>query len=129
MSNRLHYSGRGWTLVSGIIDVSIGFYLLMFPLVTMATLPFILGFWLMFRAFYLMGASMDLANYKVAGGGWVFAGGILLLLFSGFVLYYPAAAAVGIIAWSGAAFLVAGLVSIVLGFKLRSVKGVVKSIA
>jgi uncharacterized membrane protein HdeD (DUF308 family) len=76
-----------------------------------------------------MGAAMDLANNKVAGWGWVFAGGVILLIFSGLVLYYPAAAAVGIIAWSGAAFLVAGLVSIVIGFKLRSIKGAVKSFA
>jgi uncharacterized membrane protein HdeD (DUF308 family) len=129
LGSRPHYSGWGWTLVSGIIDLVIGFYLLLFPLVTMATLPFIVGFWLMFRSFYIMGASMDLSSNKIAGWGWVFAGGVLLLIFSGFVLYYPAAAAVGIIAWSGAAFLVAGLVSIVLGFKLRSFKGAVKSLA
>jgi uncharacterized membrane protein HdeD (DUF308 family) len=35
----------------------------------------------------------------------------------------------GIIAWTGAAFLIAGLVSIALGFKLRSFKGAVKSLA
>jgi uncharacterized membrane protein HdeD (DUF308 family) len=129
LGSRPHFSGWGWTLVSGIIDLVIGFYLLLFPLVTMATLPFILGFWLTFRSFYIMGAAMDLANNKVAGWGWVFAGGVILLIFSGLVLYYPAAAAVGIIAWSGAAFLVAGLVSIVIGFKLRRIKGAVKSFA
>jgi len=129
LGSRPHFSGWGWTLVSGIIDLAIGFYLLLFPLVTMATLPFIVGFWLMFRSFYIMGVSLDLANQKVGGWGFVFAGGVLLLFFSGFVLYYPAAAAIGIIAWTGAAFLVAGLLSIVVGFKLRTVKGAVKSFA
>jgi uncharacterized membrane protein HdeD (DUF308 family) len=83
----------------------------------------------MFRSFYIMGVSIDLANQKVGGWGLVFAGGVLLLIFSGFVLYYPAAAAVGIIAWTGAAFLIAGLLSIMMGFKLRGVKGVVKAVA
>src|SRR5579863_2642478 len=127
--NRSTLAGWGWTLVSGIIDVAIGTYLLAYPVVTMATLPFFVGFWLMFRAFYIMGASMDLQNYKVTGWGWVFAGGILLLVLSGLILYNPAAAAAAIVAWSGAAFLVAGLLSVVLGFKLRDVKGAVKSLA
>src|SRR5580698_4064933 len=46
LGNRSQYSGWGWTLAAGIIDVVIGSYLLLFPVITMATLPFIVGFWL-----------------------------------------------------------------------------------
>jgi uncharacterized membrane protein HdeD (DUF308 family) len=129
VGNRDVLHGWGWTLVSGIIDVAAGSYLLVFPVVTMATLPYFVGFWLMFRSFYIMGISMDLSNYKLSGWGWLFAGGLLLLLFSWLILYYPAAAAIGIVAWSGAAFLTGGVVSIAIAFKLRGVKNAVKSFA
>jgi uncharacterized membrane protein HdeD (DUF308 family) len=122
LSNSGNLPGWGWTLVSGIIDVAVGSYLLMFPVITLATLPYFVGFWLMFRSFYLMGASMDLQNMGVSGWGWLFTGGILLLIFAGLVLYFPAAAAVGIVAWTGVGFLTGGVASILLGFKLKKAK-------
>lgn len=122
LGNKDVLPGWGWTLVSGIIDVAIGSYLFMFPVVTMATLPYFVGFWLMFRSFYIMGISMDLQNLGISGWGWLFSGGILLLIFSGLVLYFPAAAAAGIVAWSGVAFLTGGVLSIAIAVKLRSVK-------
>jgi uncharacterized membrane protein HdeD (DUF308 family) len=128
ISNKDWLPGWGWTLVSGIIDVVIGTYLLMFPIVTMATLPYFLGFWLMFRSFYLMGVSFDLRSLDVPNWGWILAGGVLLLILSLFVLYYPAAAALGIIAWSGAAFLMAGVISIMMAFQLRNIKKAAKSL-
>ncbi|GGB02439.1 HdeD family acid-resistance protein [Puia dinghuensis] len=121
--------GWGWTLASGIIDVAVGAYLFMFPVVTMATLPYFVGFWLMFRSFYIMGASMDIQSFGISGWGWLFSGGILLLILSGLILYFPTAAAVGIVAWSGLAFLTGGLLSIVLAFKLRGIKNAVKMLA
>ncbi|KAI9433783.1 helix-turn-helix domain-containing protein [Russula earlei] len=112
LSNTKKLPGWGWTLTSGIIDLAIGFYLLTFPVITMATLPFIVGFWLMFRSFYLMGAAFDLNNLQIPGWGWLLTSGILLLLLSFFVLYYPGAGVAGIIAFSGTAFIVAGIASI-----------------
>ena len=129
ISNKDNFHGWGWALASGIIDVAVGSYLFMFPVITMATLPYFVGFWLMFRSFYIMGASMDLQNFGISGWGWIFTGGILLLILSGLILYFPAAAAVGIVTWSGLAFLTGGILSIVLAFKLRGVKNAVKSFA
>lgn len=114
--------GWGWTLVSGILDLAIGSYLLMYPVVTMATLPFFVGFYLVFRSFYIMGAAFDLNSFGVPGWGWLFAGGLLLLALGFLTLYYPAAGAIGIVATSGSAFLVSGLLSIVLGFQLKRFK-------
>src|SRR5579859_2160919 len=59
LSNSSILRGWGWILVSGILDLAIGTYLLTYPLLTMATLPYFVGFWLVIRSFYLMGASFD----------------------------------------------------------------------
>jgi uncharacterized membrane protein HdeD (DUF308 family) len=122
ISNRKWLPGWGWTLVSGIIDVVLGVYLLNFLTVTMATLPFFVGFWLLFRAFYIMGISFDLDNVKVPGWGWLFAGGLLLMFVSFLILYFPVAGAVGIVTCSGIAFLIGGALYIALAFKFRSIK-------
>ncbi len=114
--------GWGWTLAGGIIDVVIGIYLLAYPQVTMVTLPYILGFWLMFAAFYLIGISFDLKTMGMPDWGWLLFGGILTMICAFLVLYYPAAGVISIITWSGTAFLIAGIFNLVLAFKLKSVK-------
>ncbi len=118
--------GWGWTLVSGIVDVALGTYLLLYPAVTMATLPFFVGFWLIFRSFYLMGTAFDLKALGVRGWGWVLFGAIVVLVLGGVIVYYPAAGVVSIIAFSGSAFIVGGFMNIYLAFLLKAVKGDVK---
>jgi len=120
--------GWGWVFVSGLIDLALGTYLLMYPVVTMATLPYFVGFWLVFRAFSIMGLSFDLKNLNVSGWGWVLFGGLLTLVGGGLTIYYPAAGVVGIIAVSGSAFIVAGLLNIYVAFQLKSLKAEVGEI-
>jgi len=114
--------GWGWVFVSGLIDLALGTYLFIYPVVTMATLPYFVGFWLVFRAFSIMGFSFDLKNVNVSGWGWILSGGLITLVCGGLVIYYPAAGVVGIIAASGSAFIVAGLLNIYVGFQLKSLK-------
>lgn len=120
--------GWGWTLVSGIIDVALGTYLLLYPAVTMATLPFFVGFWLILRSFYLMGTAFDLQALGVQGWGWVLFGAIVVLVLGGVIVYYPAAGVVSIIAFSGSAFILGGFMNIYLAFLLKAVKGEVKEV-
>jgi len=122
LSNSSILKGWGWILVSGILDVAIGTYLLMYPLMTMATLPYFVGFWLVFRSFYLMGASFDLKDMKAGGWGWLLFGGIVVMVLGFLVIYYPAAGAVGIVAVSGSAFIVGGFLNIYLAFQLKNLK-------
>jgi len=127
-SNSDVLKGWGWTLASGILDVVIGIYLFAFPLVTMATLPFILGFWLLFRSFYLIGASFDLKGLGVTDWGWLLFGGILSSILGCFVLYYPGAGAISIIYVSGSAFIVAGVFNLYLSVKLKAMKKAVTQV-
>ena len=122
ISERHTMKNWGWTLVSGILDFAIGTFLMIYPVITMATLPFIVGFYLVFRAIYLIGASIELNSIGIKGWGWVLTGGIVLLALGFLTLYYPATGALGIIACSGYAFIVSGIFSIVLAFQLKSLK-------
>ncbi len=114
--------GWGWILASGILDLALGTYLLIYPLVTMVTLPYFVGFWLVIRAFYLMGFSFDLKNLNVSGWGWLFFGGIVVLALGFLIIYYPAAGVVSIIAVSGTAFIVGGFMNMYLAFQLKNLK-------
>ena len=122
-SNSKQLRGWGWTLVSGIIDVALGSYLLLYPVVTMATLPFFVGFWLIFRSFYLMGTAFDLQALGVSGWGWLLFGAILLMVLGGVIVYHPAAGVVSIIAFTGSAFIVGGFMNFYLAFSLKAIKG------
>ena len=121
-SNSNVLKGWGWIFVSGLIDLALGTYLFIYPVVTMATLPYFVGFWLVFRAFSLMGFSFDLRNLKVSGWGWLLFGGLVTLVSGGLIIYYPAAGVVSIIAVSGSAFIVAGLLNIYAAFQLKNLK-------
>ncbi|MBV8251392.1 MAG: DUF308 domain-containing protein [Chitinophaga sp.] len=125
ISNSNILRGWGWILVSGILDLAIGSYLLMYPIVTMVTLPYFLGFWLTFRSCYIMGAAIDLKNLGVDNWGWVLFGGVIVLLLGALIIYYPAAGVIGIIAVSGSAFILAGLLYIYLSFQLKNIKSTV----
>jgi len=112
----------GWLLASGILDLALGTYLLIYPLVTMVTLPYFVGFWLIIRAFYLMGFSFDLKNLNVSSWGWLFFGGLVVLTLGFLIIYYPAAGVISIIAVSGSAFIVGGFANIYLAFRLKNLK-------
>jgi uncharacterized membrane protein HdeD (DUF308 family) len=120
--------GWGWIFVSGLIDLALGTYLFIYPVVTMTTLPFFVGFWLVFRAFSIMGFSFDLKNLNVSGWGWLLFGGLVILVCGGIIIYYPAAGVISIIAVSGSAFIVGGILNIYAAFQLKSLKNEVGQI-
>ena len=128
VSNRNILNGWGWVLVSGImpvsgiIDVAFGTYLLIYPGVTLVTLPYFAGFWLIIKSLYIMGASIDLRSLNVKGWGWLMFGGIVVLALGAVIVYYPVAGVVSIIAISGSAFVVGGFLNIYLGFQLKNIK-------
>ena len=122
ISERRYLKNWGWTLVSGILDFALGTYLMIYPAITMATLPFIVGFYLLFRAICLIGASIELSSIGIKGWGWLLTGGVVLLALGFLTLYFPAVGAIGIVACSGYAFIVSGIFSIVLAFQLKSFK-------
>ena len=112
--------GWGWTLALGILTAMVGILLLMNPEVSLATLPFYVGFLVMFRSIGAIGTALDLKNYKVLDWGTLMVIGILGLLFSFILLWNPVFAGMTVVIWTGIAFLVAGVFNVYLGFKLRN---------
>ena len=80
VTNRKNISSWGWYLASGIIDLILGIYLMANIGLSMAVLPFIVAFWLMFRGFASTGYAMDLKRYGTRNWGWYMAFGVLAIL-------------------------------------------------
>ena len=57
-SNSRIQSGRGWLIAAGIVEVLLGILLWSIPAMLFSVLPFVLGFWLMFRGFTAIGLSL-----------------------------------------------------------------------
>jgi len=114
--------GWGWMLASGILDLIIGIYLLMYPGVTMAILPYVLGFWLLFRGFSAIGVAFDVKSYGARDWGWLLVLGIGIIFFGFMILAVPAFGVANIIVWTGLAFISAGVFRIFLEFRLRKLK-------
>ncbi|MFI5154421.1 MAG: HdeD family acid-resistance protein [Chitinophagales bacterium] len=122
ISARKSMEGWGWTLASGLLDILIGVYLLTYPAVTMVILPFVLGFWLLFRGFSAVGFSFDIKSYGDSNWGWFLLLAIGIILFAFMILAVPAFGVANIIVWTALSFIFAGVFRIILAFRLKKWK-------
>lgn len=113
---------NGWVILAAIVDIIIGILLLFNMLLTAAVLPMLFGVWLLYRGFIGVVQGMDLRSFHVPNAGWVVFGSVVMIAISLAVLLLPESLGVGAIVFSTAiAFLVYGLSSIALGFRLYDV--------
>ncbi len=122
VSNKRSLPGWGWYLAGGIIDLLMGLFLMCYPVMSMAVLPLIVAFWLMFRGFSMVGFSIDLQRYGSKNWGWLLAGGILTVLCSFAIIWYPVAGALSVVYVVAFAFLFMGMARIMLSFDLKRLK-------
>ncbi|MEZ2445904.1 uncharacterized membrane protein HdeD (DUF308 family) [Chitinophaga sp. W3I9] len=120
--NRRGHHGWGWSLASGIIDVVIGFILMLYPSVSMAVIPLFLAFWFLFKGISLIGFSIQLQTDKVPNWGWLLVGGIGLIIIAIFILDNPALGVATVLGLMAAAFWGTGILSIIFAFRLKHVK-------
>ena len=101
---------RGYMLVGGVIDLILGLLLCVYPGVTMALLPVMLGIWMMYHSFMMIAFGGDLETFRVKGSGWTILGGVLLLALSFIVLVNPFSAGIAaVIVLSGVGLIVFGI--------------------
>ena len=113
---------RGYMIVGGVIDVLLGIFLCVYPGVTLALLPILLGIWLMYHSFMLISFGGDLETFRVKGSGWTVFGGVILLLLSITVLLNPFSAGIAtVILVAGVGLLVMGVLICMISMILRDI--------
>lgn len=113
---------RGYMVVGGIIDVLLGLFLCVYPGVTFALLPVMLGIWMMYHSFMMISFGGDLETFNIGGSTSVAVGGILLLLLSIMVLANPFSAGVAtVVVMAGLGLIVLGLLLCWLALKLKNI--------
>ena len=113
---------RGYVVVSGVLDLLIGIFLCIYPGVTLVALPVMMGFWMMYNSFVLIGFSGDFDTFGIPGSRWVIGGGILLLILSILVLVNPFGAGIAtVVVLAGIGLIVFGILLISLSVKLKEI--------
>jgi uncharacterized membrane protein HdeD (DUF308 family) len=112
----------GWILAGGLIDIVFGFALLSNPALTASTLPFVVGFWIIISG--IMSFADAFQSRKEGNSLWGLGmlGGVLSVLIGYFIMSNLLVGALAITTWMGIGFAIAGIVNIVIGFKLKALK-------
>ncbi len=121
IANKEAITNWGWNLAFGIITAIVGVMMLINPEISMVTLPLYVGLVILFRSIMAIGWATDISE------GSLMILGILGILFAFVLLWNPVFAGMTIVFWTGFSFLISGIFSCYLAFKLRKVYKQVKS--
>lgn len=117
--NRKELSNWGWSLIVGILDLLIGVLLASKPAISMALLPYFVGFGLMFRCVLAIGWSITLKDLGISDWKNLLFIGILGTLFSFVSLWDPVFFSLTLVFYVAAAFILVGCFNIYLSLKLK----------
>ncbi len=128
VSNKDELTGWGWYLTGGILEFLIGIYLWSYPALAMGVLVFVVGFWLLFRGISVIAHSTDLKSMGGKGWGWLLFLGILMTIFSFFIIMDPVFGGISVVYLTGFAMLFMGFAYIMFSIKLSEIKSKAKDI-
>jgi len=80
-SNKDSLDGWGWYLVSGILTVLLGIYLMIYPGIIMTILPFVVGFAMLFRSIQGLGFAIGLKKQGLSWGTLTFISVVGIFVF------------------------------------------------
>ena len=124
--NRHFIPAWGWNMVSGILMFALGLVLLFNPGFSADILAFYVAFALLFSGVTIIGYSFSLKHLGDSSWGWNLFFGILVILFSIFLLFNPIFSAFTLVVWSAICFLVLGISFFVLAYHLSKTSGIIK---
>ena len=76
----------------------------------------------MFHSFMIIGLGSDMDSFRVRGSGWVIAGGVILLLLSLGITFFPLTlGTASVVILTGCAFIFFGALLIALSIRLRRI--------
>ncbi|WP_083930681.1 HdeD family acid-resistance protein [Eudoraea adriatica] len=110
----------GWVLAGGLLDIVFAFVLLSNPALTAASLPFVIGFWIIVSGIMSFADSFQSKKEGNSLWGLSMLGGVLSVIVGYFIMSNIIVGALVITTWMGIGFLIIGIVNIVVGFKLKS---------
>lgn len=112
----------GWIFTGGLIDVILGVYLLNYPLIAMIVMPFVIGIWMLFRAFMTVSSPIALRALGAKGWLWLIVTSMLLILPSLAIIINPFVELINIVLITGIAFVLSGIFRIIFSQKLKRAK-------
>ena len=116
----------GWSLALGILSIIIGLLLIMNPAIYMVTLPFYVGFMLLFHSILGISSAYEMRRYGIMDWGWLMLVAVLGMIFSFIMLWNPIFAGLNIVVWTGIAFLVTGIYMIYFSTRLNKLNKLLK---
>ena len=118
LGSRNFFMMRGYSIVGAILDLLLGIFLCVYPQVTLVVLPVVIGIWLLWHSFMVIGFGGDLSTFRLPGSGWTIFGGVMILGLM--MVIMPLTVGVAALVFvTGCAMIVAGAVAIALSLKLR----------
>ena len=120
-SNSDMLRGWGWMVVTGIMELLLAIMLMVMPIGSVVgTLIYVVGFWILFRAFWALGEAYEFRRYT--DGSWLIILAVLAIIFSFFFLVSPAWNGLFIVSMISLAFFAYGIYRITHAFALRSLE-------
>lgn len=127
-SNRNKMDGWGWHLGMGMLTAIFGLILINNPTISLVTLPFIVGFVVMFRSVTAISTSLDMRNHLVKDWGILLALGIFGVIFSFILIASPGFSGFSLVFWTGMALIVQGVYSFYYSIRLKKIQKLAKSL-
>ncbi|MEK6481035.1 HdeD family acid-resistance protein [Catalinimonas sp. 4WD22] len=122
VANRQEIDSWGWYLAGGVLYTLVGILLLARPEISLATLPFVVGFFVLFHSVNALGWAYDLKNMGIINWGNIATVSVLGIIFSFILLWNPLFAGLSLVFWTGIAFVFAGSGAIMVSLKLKKIK-------
>ena len=120
--SRNYFMMRGYSIVGGLLDLLLGIFLCVYPQVTLVVLPVIIGIWMLYHSFMVIGLGGDLSAFRLPGSGWTIFGGVMMLILGLLMVIMPLTVGVATLVFmTGCAMMVAGIVAIAISLKLRRI--------
>jgi uncharacterized membrane protein HdeD (DUF308 family) len=124
IANRKELNSWGWYLAGGILYSLFGILLVSRPEISIVTLPFVVGFFVLFKSANALAWAYDLNSMGIKNWGNIAIVAVLGLIFSFILLWNPLFAGLSLVIWTGLAFLLTGIASIMLSFHLKKIKDI-----
>lgn len=122
IQNHKILQGWGWYLVGGLLSLAVGIILSIYPGISIVTLPFAVGFALLFFSFLLLGSSFEMKSLGILSWGNAAIVSVLGIIFSFMLIVSPLFSGISLVTLTGLSFILTGISSIVFSVNLKKAK-------